>query len=206
MIMVQISTPLSYVESLGITNIPSDSSMTLSVALLRGINVGGNKKVPMADLKKALEKAGCKNVKTLLASGNVVLEAKEKGAALRKKLEALLEKTFGFEIPTIVRTMDDVQALVKRAPFTKIAVTENTRLYVTFLGESPKPKGTISIPYRAPTGDFEILATTKTEVISVLTLKPGVTTPKVMEVLEKEFGKDVTTRNWNTVEKIAALG
>ncbi len=180
--------------------------MPLSVALLRGINVGGNKKVPMADLKKALEKAGYTNVKTLLASGNVVLEAKETGAALRKKLEALLEKTFGFPIPTIVRGMNEITAFIKADPFKTIDVTEHTRLYVTFLGDGAKPKGTIAIPYRAPTGDFEILAASKGTVLSVLTLKPGVTTPKVMEVLEKEFGKDVTTRNWNTVEKIAALG
>jgi uncharacterized protein (DUF1697 family) len=179
--------------------------MILSVALLRGINVGGNKKVPMADLKKAMAKAGYANVKTLLASGNIVFEAKEKGDVLRKNLETLLKKTFGFEVPVIVRTMDDVKMLLKKDPFKKIVVTENVRLYVTFLGEGSKAKRTITIPYQAPTGDFEILSANGSEVLSVLRLKPGTTTPKVMDVLEKEFGKNVTTRNWNTVEKIGSL-
>ncbi len=179
--------------------------MTLSVALLRGINVGGNKKVPMADLKKTLEKAGYTNVKTLLASGNVVLDAKETGVVLRKKLETLLEKTFGFPIPVLVRTMSEIMTIVKSDPFKKIPVTKETRLYVTFVSEDSKPKGLIRIPYASPNGEYKILRATSTEIFSVLVLSPTTNTVKVMDVLEKEFGKNVTTRNCNTVEKIVAL-
>lgn len=171
------------------------------VALLRGINVGGNKKVPMATLKKALEGAGYANVKTLLASGNVLLDGKEKtAAALRKNLEPLLEKTFGFPIPVIARTAGDLKELAKGDPFKGVTVDGDTRLYVTFLGAST-PKGTIAIPYESPDKTFRILRATPTHVASVLRLG-GTRTVDAMAVLEKEFGKDVTTRNWSTVLKL----
>jgi uncharacterized protein (DUF1697 family) len=174
------------------------------VALLRGINVGGNKKVPMADLKKALVKAGYGNVKTLLASGNVLLDATEKtAAALRKNLETLLKETFGFGIPTIVRTAEQLRKLAATDPFKGVTVDGDTRLYVTFLGES-NPKGTIAIPYVSPEKTFRILAASKTEVISVLRLDGNARTVDAMAVLEKEYGRDVTTRNWNTVVKLIA--
>ncbi len=177
--------------------------METYVALLRGINVGGNKKVPMAVLKKALEKEGYENVKTLLASGNVLLDGGEKDAAtLRKNLEPLLEKTFDFTIPVIVRTAKELEALAKKNPFKGVKVDDDTRLYVTFLGAS-KPKGTIKIPYASPDGTFRILLAAKTEVVSVLQLD-GTRTVDAMLVLEKEYGKDVTTRNWNTVMKLLA--
>jgi uncharacterized protein (DUF1697 family) len=180
--------------------------MPTYIALLRGINVGGNKKVSMADLKKALEKAGYSNVKTLLNSGNVVLDADEnKPAVVRKDLEALLEKTFKFPVPVLVRTYEELEALEASKPFKGIPVTKDTRLYITFLSDGSKPKGGIKIPYRSPDADFRILSASKREVISVFVLSPGINTPKAMEALEKEWGKDVTTRNWNTVQKLLAL-
>lgn len=171
------------------------------VALLRGINVGGNKKVPMADLKKALEALKYKDVKTLLASGNVVFDAPEKDpkkviATLEKKLEA----TFGFTIPVILRTHEHLQKLNKANPFKGIQVTDNTRLYVSFLSEKPATK--LKIPYTSPDGNYRILLAADSEVISVLEVTPDHGTIDAMSILEKEFGKKITTRNWNTIQKL----
>lgn len=176
------------------------------VALLRGINVGGNKKVPMADLKKMLEKKmGFTNVRTLLASGNVLFDAAVASASeLTHKLETQLHKTFGFEVPVILRTLADIQKIAKKKPFKGINITPETRLYITFLGENSK-KSTLKIPYESPGKDFTILRASGSEVCSVLTLNPQTRSVDVMGVLEKEFGKNVTTRNWNTVEKILKL-
>src|SRR4051812_43614302 len=94
------------------------------VALLRGINVGGNKKVPMADLKKMMEKMGYKEVKTLLNSGNVMFDAAEKSpAAIKKAFEAQFEETFGFTSHTIIRPITEIEKLVKQNPFKGIKVT-----------------------------------------------------------------------------------
>lgn len=171
------------------------------VAFLRGINVGGHKKMPMADLKKMLEKAGFSNVKTLLASGNVLFESPVSDTKkLKEMMGKDMEKTFGFKPDIIIRTKKEIQDLVASDPFKKIKVTPMTRLYVTFVSDTPKSK--LKIPYVSPEKDFTILKVTDGEVISVLELiERG--TIDAMEILEKEFGKNVTTRNWNTVVKAA---
>lgn len=172
------------------------------IALLRGINVGGNKIVPMADLKKMLGKMGYKNVKTILASGNVLLEAREtKAQKLAETIGKKFEETFGFNSHIIVRTAEQIKKLVESEPFKGITVTADTRLYITFLTE--KPKSVLQIPYTSPDGGFQILAVNESEVCSVLTLSPKSDTVKSMAILEKEFGKNITTRNWNTVMKFS---
>lgn len=178
--------------------------MPTYVALLRGINVGGNKKVAMADLKKMLEKMKYENVRTLLNSGNVVFDAPTTPLKkLNTTLEAQFEKTFGFTSAFIVRPMSELEKLIKLDPFKKITVTKDIRLYVSFLPDTPK--SALKIPYVSPDKDFTILAVTDGEICSVLDLAKGKGTPDAMGVLEKEFGKNMTTRNWNTVMKLTHL-
>lgn len=174
------------------------------LAFLRGINVGGNHKVPMAELKKILAKLGFENVKTLIASGNVAFESSESNPAkLRLTIEKALQKMFGFEIPTIVRTADQLAALIKADPFKKIKVTSLTRSYVTFLGD--KPPKELKKSYVSEGKEFRILEVTDGEIFSVLELSPTNRTVDSMNYIQKKFGKNITTRNWNTVQKMAAL-
>lgn len=171
------------------------------VAFLRGINVGGNKKVPMADWKKMLGKMGYENVKTLLNSGNAVFETDEKSATkIEKEIAAQMEKTFGFPVPTIVRSIKEIETLIDADPFKGIKVTPETRLYITFL--SAKPTSKLKIPYASPEKDMKILKVTDGEVISVLIVSEKKGTVDAMAIIEREFGKNVTTRNWNTVVKL----
>jgi uncharacterized protein (DUF1697 family) len=169
-------------------------------AFLRGINVGGVT-VKMDKLKKTFEAIGFANVKTLLASGNVLFAAPAASeGTLVKKIEKKLEAAFGREIGVLVRKIEDLQRLADADPFAGIKVTPQTRLYVTFLAE--KPKSSLKIPYASPDKNFKIIRATASEVCSMLTLTPESRTVDLMSVLEKEFGRKVTTRNWNTIEKI----
>lgn len=171
------------------------------VALLRGINVGGNKKVPMADLKKMLEKMGYTDVKTLLNSGNAIFNTDEQSVVIIKKaFEETFEKTFGFESHTIIRSIAVIEKLVRAHPFQGITVTPATRLYVTFLTD--KPKSTLAIPYESEDGLYRILSVDDSCICSVLTVTDTKNTTDAMKILEKEYGKNITTRNWNTVQKI----
>lgn len=171
------------------------------IAFLRGINVGGNKKVPMADLKIMFETMGYTNIRTLLNSGNVLFDADETSASLlAEAIEAQMEQTFGFGAHTIIRTLDEMQALVQSNPFKGIRVTPAMRLYITFLTD--KPTGKLKIPYESPDKLFKILAVTDSHICSVLTVTDTKNTTDAMGILEKEYGKNVTTRNWNTVEKM----
>lgn len=177
--------------------------MAKYAAFLRGINVGGpGRTVKMEPLRKAFEDCGYENVKTLLASGNVVFETKEVDQkSLRANIEAGLKRVFGIEISVILRSVKEMRALVKENPFKNVKVTPKTRLYITFLSEPAKSN--LKTPYKSLKGDYKILDVTKGHIVSVLDLSAGSGTVQAMDILEKEFGTNITTRNWNTVQKVA---
>lgn len=182
----------------------SVKNSTRYVAFLRGINVGGNKMIPMAKLKTMFESLGFTNVKTLLATGNILFNAATtKPETLAALIEKKIEATFGMHSHAIIRSLSTIQKLIDADPFKKIKVTPQTRLYITFL--ATKPTSTLKIPYASPGRDFEILSVTDTEIRSVLTLNDTTRSVDAMQIIEKEYGKNVTTRNWNTVMKIALL-
>lgn len=170
------------------------------LAFLRGINVGGHHKVPMAELQKMMEKLKFENVVTLLNSGNIVFDA---AAASPKSLEQIiarqLEKDFGFPVPTILRKAEVIEKLLENDPFKNIEVTKDTRFYVSFLKDEIEVE--LSLPWVSDDGSFLIVDKQNKTIVSVLDL--SITrTPKGMEALEKLFGKDITTRNWNTIKRI----
>lgn len=176
--------------------------MSKYVALLRGINVGG-RTVKMDPLRKMFEALGYSEVNTLLASGNVVFEAGAgSAAAIKTKIEKEIAKTFGFDVHIILRSEKEINALMKSDPFKSVKVTPKTRLYITFLSEKPRSK--LKIPYSSMGGGYVIRAVRPDCIESMLDLGKGGTVD-AMAILEKEFGTQITTRNWNTVEKIHKL-
>lgn len=174
------------------------------IALLRGINLGATHKVPMVELRKCFETVGFTAVKTLLNSGNVLFSSDANDIeTLRKKIEECLEERFGFSIGTIVRPQQELQEMVEGNPFRKIEVTPQTRLYVTFLSE--EPNGSLKIPYESQEKNFKILEVLGKAIFSVVILSEKYGTLDAMNIIGKEYSKNVTTRNWNTVVKMAAL-
>ena len=185
------------------------------VAFLRGINVGGHKALTMAALRAAFEAMSLENVRTIQASGNVLFDAGGKTSArerdartgeqedvesLAARIDDGLRQAFGYRIGVIVRRLPDLERLVKSDPFQGVTVTPDTRLYVTFLSR-PAGNGT---EIRPPDG-VQLLRVTENEALTAITLSPGWGTTELMAWLERRFGKDVTTRNWNTVLKIAGI-
>ena len=171
------------------------------IALLRGINVGGHKQVKMEELKKTLESLGFQNVKTMLNSGNVIFEIDEINSSLLKnKIEAGLKSDFGHEIAVLLRTHDELRALQKADPFKDIKGTPEARLYVTFFSE--KPVTHLKLHFETPEKDFKVVRVSDREICTVLTLSKKRGTTDSMDILEKTYGKKVTTRNWNTVIRL----
>src|SRR3954451_21966969 len=109
--------------------------MARLVALLRGINLGSQRRVAMADLRALLEELGYTDVRTVLASGNVVFTGSK--AKAREKLEAALAERFDMEIDVVVRTMEELHAVIEADPF-KGKVDNATRYFVAFLDSQPK--------------------------------------------------------------------
>ncbi|MBI5045336.1 MAG: DUF1697 domain-containing protein [Candidatus Levybacteria bacterium] len=170
------------------------------VALLRGINVGGKSKVSMEDLKKIFLSLGFSEIKTLLNSGNVIFSSDKNEIESKDIIEKALSDHYLKVIPVLVRSIDAIHAFVKKDPFKGIEVTKDTRLYITFLSE-PK-KSSFSLPFISSDKAITILSVSDSEVCTLVTLLPQKSTTDLMVFLEKEFGKQITTRNWNTVVKI----
>jgi uncharacterized protein (DUF1697 family) len=108
------------------------------VAFLRAINVGGNAVIKMTDLKRMFESAGLENVQTYIQSGNVIFESEETDSQiLEKRIESQLEGTAGYKIVCFVRTMQELQSIVDKSPFTAQA---SETAYVAFLNQKPDRK------------------------------------------------------------------
>src|SRR3954471_17899006 len=91
--------------------------MTIYIALLRGINVGKNNRIKMADLKNLLETMGLQKVKTYIQSGNVMFETNDEGSQLSQRLEDEISKTFGFPVPVILRTAEEYEQIIRDCPY-----------------------------------------------------------------------------------------
>lgn len=112
--------------------------MTTWVALLRGVNVGGHRKVPMADLRAAVEALPATDVRTYVQSGNVVLTSSHRTErAIVAALETALAAAFGFEIAVMARSAADLRAVVAADPF-GAAGGEPSHFHVLFLAAEPK--------------------------------------------------------------------
>ena len=167
------------------------------VALLRGVSPMNAK---MPELKAAFEAAGFTLVKTVLASGNVVFDTARATAAatLQRKCEAAMSEALDRSFATIVRPQKELQALLEADPFARFKLSAGAKRIVTFLREAPRalPKLPIELD------EARILAVQGHEIFTAYVPHPG--NPVFMNLIEKTFGKDLTTRTWDTVRKCAA--
>jgi uncharacterized protein (DUF1697 family) len=174
------------------------------IAFLRGINVGGNTLIRMEALKAAFAGMGLRRVRTVLASGNVVFETDQaERGALNQEIQAMLKAAFGFDIAVILRTGAEISALIAADPFKEVAVTPNTRLHVTFLADAPASR--LPLPYLSPDRGYGIVRIFDREVCSFVELSAEHGTPELMKLIEQVFGRQLTTRTWNTIVRIGSL-
>ena len=178
--------------------------MITYVALLRGINVAGQKLIKMDQLARVFTSLGFRKVRTYIQSGNVIFDHPSPNAAgLNKKIETTLHKVLGYEVTTIVRPLTDVEAIVKRNPFRKFKLGADVVPFVVFLADNPKAKP--KLPLVSATENVELFAV-KDRVAFVVSRRKkngGFGFPN--KFVEKELGVAATTRNVNTVRKIAAF-
>lgn len=169
---------------------------------MRGINVGGNRLIKMDDLKSSFNKLSFINVRSVLATGNIIFQTSRTDVEkVTQDIQEMLLSDFNHSISVILVTAEYLLRLIEKNPFKNISVLPETRLYVTFRPHTVT-SSTLPIPYESPEKDFKILSVTDKEICSVLTLSQERDTTDAMKILEKEYGKQVTTRNWNTILKI----
>lgn len=109
--------------------------MKTYIALLRGINVGGHRKVPMANLRQLLFDAGFTDVKTYIQSGNIIFKSNEEDIiALQNQIRTIIENHFGFEVTTIVKKPSQLKQIFNNCPFDEI---EKQQSYFAILSDIP---------------------------------------------------------------------
>lgn len=172
------------------------------VALLRGINVGGKNTLPMKDLAAMFAAAGCTDVRTYIQSGNVVFGA---SAAVARKLPdqiaKAIEKRFGYRVPVIVRTSDELALAIRDNPFLKPGADEKP-LHIYFLAESPGAAAIATLdPNRSAPDVFHVKGR---EIY--LHLPNGMARTKLTNAYFDSKLKTVSTaRNWATVQKLLEM-
>jgi uncharacterized protein (DUF1697 family) len=167
-----------------------------SVALLRGVNVGGHQ-IGMAGLADLFREAGCEAVKTYLRSGNVVFRHAKAGKALIADLEKRMKAEYGFAVPVILRHEDEWQAVLDANPY---PTDDPTKLHVVFLDKKP-PATSLDHVDRA-TFEPEAFELIGRELY--LHLPNGIGRSKLPKAVEVK-GVVGTARNWRSVTKLAEL-
>ena len=163
-------------------------------AFLRGV-MPMNAKMP--ELKKAFESAGFTDVKTILSSGNVVFSARAASeTSLEQEAEAAMRQRLGRAFFTIVRPLDTLREMLASDPYRAFRLPPAAKRIVTFLRATPTAKVRLPIELDGA----RILALKGREAYSAYVRSPK--GPVFMTLIEKTFGKDVTTRTWETVAKV----
>jgi uncharacterized protein (DUF1697 family) len=174
--------------------------MTRYAAFLRGVNLG-KRTVKSTELVAAFETLGFENVKTLLASGNVLFDGGS-GKGLKGRIEAGLKAQFGFEVPIVLRTVDELKAMVKSDPFGREA-GEDAQLHVLLLDQD-LPK---DFTFASLAGDYDVASIRPQEICFIVYRKDdGTYLGHSKLVVDKSVPKGVvaTMRNWNTILKAIA--
>ncbi len=172
--------------------------MARYVALLRGINVGGRKKVAMGDLRDALRSLGYGDVETYLQSGNAIFAAPDRDPGpdrLARDVEQALRSRLETDVKVLVRTGDELASVVEANPFPG-AASEPSRLHVAFLSAAPDEDRAATIDAaRFEPDQFRI-----GERAVYLWYPNGAGRSKLTnDLLERKLGVTATSRNWNTV-------
>lgn len=164
-------------------------------AFLRGVSPMNAK---MPDLKRAFEAAGFTEVKTVLSSGNVVFDARRASdAALQRKAEAAMQDTLGRTFLTIVRPVEMLREMLASDPYCAFRLPDSAKRIVTFLRD--EPKASVALPMELE--GARLLALRGRELFSAYVPSPKGAV--FMTLIEQTFGKDVTTRTWESVRKVA---
>ncbi|MGB3949140.1 MAG: DUF1697 domain-containing protein [Bacteroidia bacterium] len=175
--------------------------MPVFLSILRGINVSGQKKILMSDLKLLYEELDFKKVQTFIQSGNVIFESKS-SKLLADKIEQKIKQKYAFDVPVIIRTMDEMEKIIKNNPFIKTKGIETDKLHITYLS---KPTTAENIKktkqYTFEPDAFEIIE----EQVYIYCPNGYGRTKLTNTFFEKKLNVSATTRNWKTSNELLTI-
>jgi len=178
--------------------------METFISVLRGINVSGQKKILMADLKTLYEELSFQNVTTYIQSGNVVFNT-DSGLSnqdLAQEIEKAIQLKYNFAVPVIIRKATELAQVTAINPFLKDGAIDPEKLHVTFLAETPQQRNLEKLnTYNFPPDQFAVIGR---EVFLYIPERYG-DTKLSNSFLENKLKIAATTRNWKTVQQLNAM-
>ena len=177
--------------------------MNTFIALLRGINVSGQKKIKMADLKEMLDKLGFKNVQTYIQSGNVIFSSEVKEILkLEEEIKNGIEKTFGFDVSVLIKTKREIEKILDECPFKAHEDLEAKRIYYVLLKSEPQTYAIENLNQKDyPNELFSIV-----DNCVYLNCTNGAGNAKLTNnVIERKLKVSATTRNHRTMMKLLEM-
>ena len=179
-------------------NMPSDTYL----ALLRGINVSGHNKIPMAELRQLCTELGWSDVQSYIQSGNLVFRSETSPENMEAELETALQRRFGFSIPVVVRSAEAWASYTKNNPFPKAAASEPKWVLLTLSKQPPNKNTKEELLERADKGE----RVARVGDVLYIHYPQGVGRSKLTPaLLDRLVGSPVTARNWRTVLKLAEM-
>ncbi|BFH69656.1 hypothetical protein J27TS7_00410 [Paenibacillus dendritiformis] len=174
--------------------------MAIYIALLRGINVSGHKRIKMADLRGIFVKMGLQQVQTYIQSGNVLFVSGEEEAPLRQRIEQGILAALDMPVTVILRTAPELERLIADCPYPEDASPDKASLYAAFMTEAPAEEQL----GRLPGGENEPDKFSLHGREIYLWFDQSIRNSKLANRVAK-LDVPSTTRNWNTVKKLAAM-
>lgn len=174
--------------------------MRTLIALFRGINVGGNRILPMKELASLLEGLGAAEVRTYIQSGNAVLKSDRPVAELSREIETAIEERYGFRPRVLLLEVAELRDAMENNPFPE-AVSEPKSLHLYFLSERPASPDLAGLEDLKKTNERFVLSGT----VFYLHAPDGIGRSRLAEKAEALLGVSATARNWRTVTKVAAM-
>ncbi len=173
--------------------------MKTYIVLLKGINVGGHKKVPMAELRELLKNAKFQNVQTYIQSGNVIFQSSEKPSELENKIQKLIVTQFGFEVCVIIKTNKELQIIFEACPFSKEKKEASYFIMLNKIPETNLLKEADKITYE----NEEVII--KNDCLYFYCSTGYGKTKFHMNTYERKLKVIGTARNYNTMLKLLSL-
>lgn len=171
------------------------------IAILRGINVGGKRKIRMIDLKSLCENLGWKDVETYIQSGNIIFNSDNQNSDLEETLESAIKEKYGFDVPVIVRNSEELQISIDNNPFFN-QDAEINQLHLTLLKKKPTQEKSAEIQTQSYEPDkFKIVG----KDVFILCVGKYHKSKLINNFFERKFNTGATTRNWKTILKLSEL-
>ena len=172
--------------------------MNKYIVLLRGINVGGKNKLPMAELRTLLSENGYENVKTYIQSGNIFLNSRKTAEKININIKFLLKQHFDYDIPVVTLTAEEIKTCFTHNPYLKIE-EDIKNLHVTFLNTAPEKDSIENISIKKANNDSYVI---EGRIIYLHTPDGYRNTKFTNGQFEKKLMVQATTRNWRTTTKL----